>query len=126
MIKLAGIIVVSLILIVFIRDTKKEFSLLLSIAVGVLVFISVAGEFYSVIETISNLVENSGEISSYISLMLKILGISLLGQFVIDLCRDNGENALATQTEIAIKIVIISMTLPLIEIVINIVTGLLK
>lgn len=126
MIKLAGIIVVSLILIIFIRDTKKEFSLLLSIAVGVLVFMSVAQEFYSVVETISSLVENSGEISSYISLMLKILGISLLGQFVIDLCRDNGENALATQTEIAIKIVIISMTLPLIETVIKIVTGLLK
>lgn len=126
MIKLAGIIVVSLILIIFIRDTKKEFSLLLSIAVGILVFMSVAQEFYSVVETISRLVENSGEISSYISLMLKILGISLLGQFVIDLCRDNGENALATQTEIAIKIVIISMTLPLIETVIKIVTGLLK
>lgn len=126
MIKLAGIIVVSLILIIFIRDTKKEFSLLLSIAVGILVFMSVAQEFYSVVETISSLVEYSGEISSYISLMLKILGISLLGQFVIDLCRDNGENALATQTEIAIKIVIISMTLPLIETVIKIVTGLLK
>lgn len=126
MIKLAGIIVVSLILIIFIRDTKKEFSLLLSIVVGILVFRSVAQEFYSVVETISSLVENSGEISSYISLMLKILGISLLGQFVIDLCRDNGENALATQTEIAIKIVIISMTLPLIETVIKIVTGLLK
>lgn len=126
MIKLAGIIVVSLILIIFIRDTKKEFSLLLSIAVGILVFMSVAQEFYSVVETISSLVESSGEISSYISLMLKILGISLLGQFVIDLCRDNGENALATQTEIAIKIVIISMTLPLIETVIKIVTGLLK
>ena len=126
MIKLAGIIVVSLILIIFIRDTKKEFSLLLSIAVGILVFMSVTQEFYSVVETISSLVENSGEISSYISLMLKILGISLLGQFVIDLCRDNGENALATQTEIAIKIVIISMTLPLIETVIKIVTGLLK
>ena len=126
MIKLAGIIVVSLILIIFIKNTKKEFSLLLSIAVGILVFMSVAQEFYSVVETISSLVENSGEISSYISLMLKILGISLLGQFVIDLCRDNGENALATQTEIAIKIVIISMTLPLIETVIKIVTGLLK
>lgn len=126
MIKLAGIIVVSLILIIFIRDTKKEFSLLLSIAVGILVFMSVAQEFYSVVETISSLVESSGEISSYISLMLKILGISLLGQLVIDLCRDNGENALATQTEIAIKIVIISMTLPLIETVIKIVTGLLK
>lgn len=126
MIKLAGIIVVSLILIVFIRDTKKEFSLLLSIAVGVIVFLSVTKEFYSVIQSISELVSQSGEISTYTNLMLKLLGISLLGQFVIDLCRDNGENAIATQAELATKIVIISMTLPLIEAVINIVTGLLK
>lgn len=126
MIKLAGIIVVSLILIVFIRDTKREFSLLLSIAVGAVVFFAVADNFYSVAETIIDLASDNNEISSYISLMIKILGISLLGQFVIDLCKDSGENSLATQTEIATKIVIISMTLPLINTVINIVTGLLK
>lgn len=126
MIKLVGIIVVSLILIVFIRETKREFSLLLSIAVGILVFFSVADNFYSLVKELVNLVSYSSEISSYLSLMIKILGISLLGQFVIDLCKDSGENALATQTEIATKIVIISMTLPLVNTVINIVTGLLK
>lgn len=126
MIKLAGIVIVSLILILFIRDTKREFSVLLSIGVGIVVFLAVADNFYSIIETILKLTTDNSEINTYISLMIKILGISLLGQFVIDLCKDSGENALATQTEIATKIVIISMTLPLIETVINIVTGLLK
>ena len=58
--------------------------------------------------------------------MMKILGISLIAQFVVDLCRDAGENALASQTEIASKVLILIMTLPLFETVINIVTGLLK
>lgn len=126
MMKIVVIVVVSLILIVIVKDTKREFSLLLSIAVCAVVFLSVIKDFYDVVNTIKNLTESNSEISSYISLMIKILGISLLSQFVIDLCRDNGENALATQTEIATKIVIISMTLPLVSTVINIVTGLLK
>lgn len=126
MIKIAGIIIVSLILIIFIRDAKKEFSIFLSLAVGIVIFLSVAENLFSIVETIKDISRENGVISSYISLMIKILGIALLGQFVIDLCRDSGENALATQTEIATKIVIISMILPLINTVINIVTGLLK
>ncbi len=126
MIKLAGIIIISLILIVFVRETKKEFSILLTLAAAVGIFLIIADEFSDVTATLKSLTTQSGELNSYISLMVKILGISLLGQFVIDLCKDSGEGALATQTEIATKIIILSMTLPLFETVIKIVTGLLK
>lgn len=126
MIKIAGIIIVSLVLIIFIKDTEREFSILLSIAVCIMIFMSISDDIVNVAKTIMNITSNNNEINSYINLMVKVLGISLIGQFVIDLCRDSGEGALATQTEIATKIIILTMTLPLFETVINIVTGLLK
>lgn len=58
--------------------------------------------------------------------MVKILGITLITQFIIDLCRDSGENALASQTEITSKILILIMVMPMFEAVMNIVSGLLK
>ncbi|MDE6385833.1 MAG: stage III sporulation AC/AD family protein, partial [Eubacterium sp.] len=42
------------------------------------------------------------------------------------LCRDCGENALASQTETAAKVIVIAMILPLFETVIKIITGLLE
>lgn len=126
MIKIAGFVLVSLLLILLLKDTKREFSFILAAACGIILFIAVADDLYSVARSIYNLSSQVSNINTYISLMMKILGISLIAQFVVDLCRDAGENALASQTEIASKVLILIMTLPLFETVINIVTGLLK
>lgn len=126
MIKLAVIVLISLLLIIFLKDVKREFALILTIACAIILFIYVAEDFFYVFEKIYSLSSGIGNVNSYVSLMMKILGISLISQFVVDLCRDAGENALASQTEIASKIIILIMTLPLFESVINIIIGLLK
>lgn len=126
MIKISGIVIISLLLIIFLKESKREFAFILSLAVSVILFITLINDFQGIISAISNLSNSVENISNYISLLVKILCISLLSQFVIDLCRDAGENALASQTEIASKILILVMTLPLFESVIEIITGLLK
>ena len=126
MIKIAAFVIISLFLIIFLRDTKREFAIILTVACAIILFVTVADDLYSVAQSIYNLSSGMNNLHSYIALMLKILGISLISQFVSDLCRDAGENALASQTETASKIIILIMTLPLFETVINIVTGLLK
>lgn len=126
MIKIAAFVIISLFLIIFLRDTKREFAIILTVACAIILFVTVADDLYSVAQSIYNLSSGMNNVHSYITLMLKILGISLIAQFVSDLCRDAGENALASQTETASKNIILIMTLPLFETVINIVTGLLK
>ena len=126
MIKISGIVIVSLLLIIFLKESKREFAFILSIAVSVILFVTLINDFQGIISAVYNLTNSVENISNYISLLVKILCISLLSQFVIALCRDAGENALASQTEIASKILILVMTLPLFESVIEIITGLLK
>lgn len=126
MIKIAGFILISLLLILFLKETKREFSIILAAACGIILFVTVADDLYDIATKIYDLSTQADNINTYISLMMRILGISLIAQFVADLCRDSGENALASQTETASKVLILIMTLPLFETVINIVTGLLK
>lgn len=126
MIKIAGFILISLVLIIILKQTKREFALILTIGCAVILFITVAEDFFSIAQRIFNLSSGIDNLDAYVSLMLRILGISLISQFIVDLCRDSGENALASQTEIASKIIILVMTLPLFETVVNIITGLLK
>jgi stage III sporulation protein AD len=126
MIKIASISLIALTLIIFLKQTNKEFAFILTVATVVILFGIIINNFFDVINriyAISSTVEN---LNSYITLMVKILGITLLTQFIIDLCRDSGENALANQTEIMSKILILVMVLPLFEAVMNIVAGLLK
>ena len=126
MIKTAGFVLISLLLILFLKETKREFSIILAAACGIILFVTVADDLYDIATKIYDLSTQADNINTYISLMMRILGISLIAQFVADLCRDSGENALASQTETASKVLILIMTLPLFETVINIVTGLLK
>ncbi len=126
MIKLAGFIIISLLLIIFLKEAKREFAMVLTLGCAIVLFAAVADDFINILHNVYNLSSGLKNINAYISLMIKILGISLVAQFVVDLCRDAGENALASQTEIASKIIILIMTMPLFETVLNIVTGLLK
>ena len=121
-----GISLSALILAVFVRDYNKTASIMIMIASAAMIFFRLASglsEIFSSISAISSGVETA---ASYIKLMIKVLGIVLITQFVADLCRDCGENALASQTETAAKVIVIAMILPLFETVIKIITGLLE
>lgn len=126
MIKIVTIVLISMVLVIFLRDVNKEFAFFVTIAASILLFSVVISEFYDVISSILLISDGIGSINSYVKLMIKILVLVLLSQFVIDLCRDNGENALASQTELASKIIILVMIMPLFNSVLNIITGLLK
>lgn len=126
MIKIAGISLITLVLVIVLKNTKREFAFILTLCSSILLFGIVINDFVSVINKIYLISDEISGLEPYISLMVKILGVTLITQFVVDLCRDSGENALASQTEIISKIIILIMIMPLFEAVINTVSGLLK
>lgn len=126
MIKITAIALISLVLIIFLKNSNREFAFLLTVASSIILFSIVINDFFQVIEKVNDISSQIKNLNSYVSLMVKILGITLITQFVIDLCRDSGENALASQTEITSKIIILIMIMPLFEAVMNVVAGLLK
>ncbi|MBQ9516770.1 MAG: hypothetical protein IJI47_02765 [Eubacterium sp.] len=126
MIKIAGCALAVLFCALIIKDKNRTVAALLSIAGGVMLFGAVAGELADIVVAVKAFSDSSGITDSYIKLMLKALGITILTQFVADICRDNGENALASITETAAKIAVVAMLLPLFGTIISIVGGLLK
>lgn len=126
MIQIAAVALITLVLVIFLKNTNKEFAFILVVASSLVLFGLVINDFFDVISRVRDISSGIGNINSYVSLMVKILGITLITQFIIDLCKDSGEAALASQTEIASKIIILIMIMPLFEAVINIISGLLK
>ena len=123
---LIGISLSALILAVLIRDYNKTASIAIVIAASAMIFVKIASDISTIFESLTNISSGVETAASYIKLMMKVLGIVLITQFTADLCRDCGENALASQTETAAKIIVISMILPLFETVIKIVAGFLE
>lgn len=124
MITVVGIALSALILSLFLRNYNKTFSLVIVIAASILIFFQVLSGISDVFTSIKSISQNIKPVTEYIKLMIKVLGITLISQFVADLCRDCGEGTLANITELGAKIIVITMILPLFETVIKIVIGL--
>lgn len=126
MMQVIGIAAVCLLLAVFLKSQNKMFALLVTLGGAVLIFLISSDAAFNVFDALSDIEDSAGYTGTYVTMMLKVLGISIVTQVVCDICRDNGESALASQTEIASKIMVLAMLLPLFQTVIQIVTGLVK
>lgn len=126
MLKIIGISFCILFCNIFLKENNKTFVALLSLAGGVLIFAIISKNMSDVFSSIFSLGSQLGSVNTYIKLMLKVLCIVIISQFVVDICRDNGEGSLASFVELSIKIVVLSMVLPLFESVLSLVLGLVK
>ncbi len=120
-----GVALCVLICSLLIKDKHRVFSFALILSgICIIAVYSVSG-LKSIVASASSIAEAAVS-SELLTLMLKALAITLITGTLSDICRDNGESALAGITETASKIVIIVMLLPLFENVIEIVNGLVK
>lgn len=124
MIHIIGISAVALIFGLFLRQHNKTVSLILIIFACIAVFLESVSYLTDIIDTLSSMVSGLEETSAYLKIMFKVLGIALITQIISDLCRDSGESALASQTEVAAKIFIVALILPLLQAVVKVITGL--
>jgi stage III sporulation protein AD len=62
----------------------------------------------------------------WLKLLLKALGIAVLIQTSADLCRDNNNAALAGAVELAGKVMILTLAIPLLRAAAEIAVGLIK
>lgn len=53
--------------------------------------------------------------TTFIVLLIKITGIAFLSEFAVSICKDSGESAIASKIELGSKIIIISMSVPIIS-----------
>ncbi len=107
------------------KQVKSEFATPLRIGGLVLIFGTVTVGLADVFGQVTLLLEASG-IRLYASVMLRALGIALLTRICTDLCRDSGENAVASGAELAGKVAILALCLPLIAEIIGYAATLLE
>ena len=83
-----GIIAVSLVIIL--KNQRPEIALMCVVASSVIILIFVFDELKSVIDLINSLMQKSSIDSTYIKIILKVIGISYIIEFGKDICKDAG------------------------------------
>lgn len=122
--KVVGFSIVSVVLIVLLKEEKKEMALLLTIVSGICILVFVLSKLTPIIDMLNSLINNSGINKDFLVIILKITGIAYLVEFGKNICVDAGQSAIATKLEMAGKVIIVSLSLPLITTLVNLLSGL--
>ncbi|MGE6258981.1 stage III sporulation protein AD [Heyndrickxia sporothermodurans] len=125
MLKIVGIALITTFLALIIKEQKPNFAFLLVLFVGCAIFLYLVDQIYSIIQMVERMAKNANVNTIYISTILKIIGIAYIAEFASHISKDAGQGALAAKVELAGKILILAMAIPiltvLIETVINLV-----
>lgn len=113
-ISLCGVAVVSACLISVIRKLKPELASVSAAVAGVLLLTFVIDLVVPFIEFTSDIAVSVGA-ESYFSVMLKALAVSFCCRMSAEICRDCGEDMLASRVELAGKAGIVLLSLPIIS-----------
>lgn len=124
-IKIVSIALIALIIIILLKQYKPEFAIYISILTGILIIFLVMDKFTGIIELIKSISNKSNINNQFIEILLKITGIALLSEFAVSICKDSGETAIASKIEIGTKVIVISMSIPIISSLLEIILRIL-
>ena len=124
-IKIIGIGLIALILIIIIKQYKPEFAVYISIISGISILVLSLSNISGIINLLKDISAKASINSKFLEIIFKITGIAILTEFAVSLCQDFGEKAIASKIDIGGKVIIITMSLPIITSLLETITKIL-
>lgn len=120
-VKIIGVGIIALIISVIIKQYKPEFAMYISIIAGIIILFLIIDKIYGIITLLTNLSRKTGMNAEYLTILLKITGIAILTEFAVSICKDSGESAIASKIDLGGKVIVISMSIPIISALLEII-----
>lgn len=113
-IKIIGIGLVALVIIVILRQYRPEYAIYISMIAGILILFLAVDKISGIVNLLQSISDKTYINKNFLNILIKITGIAFLTEFAVSVCSDAGEKAIASKIEIGSKVVIITMSIPII------------
>lgn len=125
MIQAAMIGITGVFLALQIKHTKPEFVIYLSIATSIFLLFLAVQKLEVVVESVKLIQSSISVQTSYIQVLLKIIGITYISEFAADICRDAGYSTIASQIGVFSKLSILAVSMPIVSALLETIHGFL-
>lgn len=112
--QIVGIGIIATVLILVIKKQRPEIAVQVSILAGIVIFVLVVSKLSTVIDMLRNYADKADIKPIYFTTVLKITGIAYIAEFGSEVCKDAGEGSIASKIELAGKVIIIALSVPII------------
>ena len=110
--KIAVLAVSGVLLALILKQTKPEYSIFLSMAVCIFIFLMLLSKLGTVLGYVGQLEAFIHIDAVYLDTILKMLGITYVTQFASDICKDAGYSAISSQIELFARVSILFLSFP--------------
>ena len=111
-VKIVMIGITGVLLALFLKESKPEYSVYLSFAVGICILGYAVEKLSYLFEIIKKIQELLPVDEKYVLVLLKMTGATYIGQFSSSICKDAGYAAIAGQIELFVKLYLMVLSLP--------------
>lgn len=105
--------VIASVLALVLKRNNSEYSFILTVCTSAIIVTYITGAIVEAISGVDELFSASGMSSSYLTVLLKCVGICFLTEFTCDTCKDAGQAALSNIVLLSGRVFVLISALPL-------------
>lgn len=124
--KISAVTLIFICCAVFIRQYRPEYVLLLRFSAIIIIVFLILGEAERFLDDLNEIFTQFHISTQHLVLLLKVGLVALLSDFIIDTLKESGDNSLAGIVAVSSRIVIISLSIPILKGIIIICSDLIK
>ena len=111
-VKIAALGIVGALLGIMLKGQKKEYELFVTLGVSLCIFYFIMSKLELVLSVVRQMQGYVSLDTSYIAILVKMIGITYVSEFSANLCKDAGYQAVAGQIEMFGKLSILVIRMP--------------
>ncbi|KAB2333821.1 stage III sporulation protein AD [Cytobacillus gottheilii] len=119
MLQIVGLGLVATFLVLVVKEQKPNFAFFIVMFAGCAIFLFLIDQVHAIIMMIEKIAVNANVNMVYLETILKIIGIAYIAEFASQMTKDAGQGAIASKIELAGKILILAMAIPILTVLIE-------
>lgn len=111
-IRISVVGIAGVLLAILVRQVRPEYSLYITMAAGVAILFYTVGKLSYLLTSLREIQEYIPVETAYMNILLKMIGITYIGQFCAGICKDAGYSAVAGQIETFGRLAVLAVSMP--------------
>lgn len=113
-VQVVGLGLIAALFVLILKEYRPEIAMQVSLIAGVIILLLVVNRMVGALQVITETAVAAGINLVYLQTLLRVIGIAYLAEFGAQICRDAGEGSIASRVELAAKVIILVMAVPVI------------
>ena len=123
--KIAAVALTGVILASVMKTVNKEITIYIILATVIILFLSIIDKLWEAFRFLEGIYDNVTYGRSFFPVIIKVLAVAYITDFTAQLCRDSGENAIGSKVEMAGKVMIFYLAMPVLSAILELISSLL-